>query len=114
MTTLTNPMNKTADEIADMFALVLIPELNLAIRMGYEPTEKGISELKLWTSKVGIRQAPRRRGFYDPKHVREKLDAYYAPKPANGVPATVDEPLTVPEEPTLSHVELRHMRKKNG
>lgn len=76
--------NAIIDMISEKYSLVFIPAENLANRFGFDiEEEEGLSEFKRWTSRVGIRQVPKRPGFYDPKAVRERLDALQETAPAN-------------------------------
>ncbi|WP_407492358.1 hypothetical protein [Pseudooceanicola sp. MF1-13] len=96
--------NSIIEMISEKYSLIFIPVENLAIQFGFETDEAGLAKFKRWTSRVGIRPAPMRPGFYDPKAVRERLDAFHQTTPAND---NVPEPS--PDAP-VDHVANRRLR----
>jgi hypothetical protein len=96
--------NAIIDMISEKYSLVFIPAENLANRFGFDIEEEGLAKFKRWTSRVGIRPAPMRPGFYDPKAVRERLDAFHQTTPAND---NVPEPSP---DALVDHVANRRLR----
>lgn len=95
--------------IANAFMLAFISAENLAERFGFDTDEDGLQKFKKWTYRVGIPAAPKRPGFYDPKAVREALDAFYRPTQAND-----NQPDRISETP-MSLTEQRRLRNaQNG
>ena len=72
----------------------LIPAEELARRLGYTGATNAFRE---WCVSMGIRPVPGRRGFYDPVHVRRRLDIMQGldqPAPQ----AEADRPLSLVEQ----------------
>lgn len=71
--------------------------------MGYD----GVTgRFRAWCREIGIKPVPGRTNIYDPKHVRERLDA--AQHMANSLPVAAGAPL---ETAHLSLVEQRRVRR---
>lgn len=95
------------DLVANAFTLVFIPAEVLAQRFGFGVDEAGLKAFKSWTSRVGIRTAPKRPGFYDPKAVRERLDAFHQTTPEHDAGPAVpsEEPVNLTEQRRLRNAE---------
>lgn len=66
--------------------------------------EKAPRSFRAWCRDIGIRPVPGRRGVYDPRLVRERLDEAQGLKAPATTPATTDAP-------PLSLVEQRRVRR---
>ncbi|WP_210528336.1 hypothetical protein [Rubellimicrobium arenae] len=90
--------NKGATSVLDLFTisnpsvadLVMLTGDQLARLQGFEGVT---SSFRSWCTQVGITTVPGRRDIYDPRHVRQRLDAIQMNHPA---PANTDVLVSTP------------------